>query len=330
MTTNRTTVLGGIWADGAPDIPESTVPETLTTYAKSDILPSEIEAGWPYKKIVDSATLNEVMKRITSLLTTLESNGLLPWCILTPYVAGARCLGSDGMVYTALSDHDGQDPISSPTYWGQRQGLISVQTFTTSGTYTPSAGTKSVIVECQGGGAAGGGAAATGVSEYSIGAGGGSGAYCKGRYTTGFSGATVTIGIGGVAIEGYTGGNGGTTSFGALMSAPGGNGGGTAGPSALPFAITGNVACDIATGGTIVNTKGAPGGYSIPAATACVAGQGASSLLGMGGGINSVGENGFAASGYGSGGGGATQGPSGSALFGGSGKPGVVIIYEYA
>lgn len=118
---------------------------------------------------------------------------------------------------------------------GQAVGrLIGVKVFTASGTYTPTEGTTSVIVEAQGGGGAGGGTPVTAGGQTAISASGGSGSYGIGRYTTGFaSGVPVTVGVGGTSTVAGAGGNGGTSSFGALLSAYGGNGaasGGVVGP----------------------------------------------------------------------------------------------------
>lgn len=55
-------------------------------------------------------------------------------------------------------------------------GLLNIQTFTSSGTYTPTPGTTKVIVEVVGGGASGGSCAATTGSTASGASGGGSGA----------------------------------------------------------------------------------------------------------------------------------------------------------
>ncbi|HHH0935236.1 TPA: hypothetical protein ACPZPX_003847, partial [Yersinia enterocolitica] len=92
--------------------------------------------------------------------------------------------------------------------------------FTSSGTYTPTAGTTSVIVEAQGAGGGGGYARATSTGYMSAGAGGGAGGYGKSRLTSGFSGVVITIGSGG--SQGVSGGD---TSFGSLIVAAGGGGG---------------------------------------------------------------------------------------------------------
>ena len=208
--------------------------------------------------------------------------------------------------------------------------LLNIQTFTATGTYTPTAGTKSVVVEVQGGGAAGGGAPATAAGQSSIGSGGGAGAFGKGRYTTGFSGVTVTVGAGGAGVSGLPGGNGSGSSFGALLTAPGGSQGTTAGPANAPFGITGSSLSGAAYGGTIFNGQGSSGGIATSAVGCIVSGVGGNSNFGAGGPIPNSGSTGIASASYGAGGSGAYQSPSGGALAGGAGMSGLVIVHEYA
>src|SRR5450830_40764 len=214
---------------------------------------------------------------------------------------------------------------------GQAVGrLIGIQTFAASGpyTYTPTAGTTSVIVEQLGGGGAGGGAAAPGSSAVSAGAGGGAGAFSRSRLTSGFSGAALTVGAGGVPVSGATGGTGGASSFGALISCPGGTGGGTV---TNTTGILGGGASAIATGGNLLNAMGGAGGFaSILSLGSYVAGSGGSSYFGGGGRIVNPNIVPSAAVTSGSGGAGAAQNTSGTALLGGAGAPGIIIIYEYA
>jgi microcystin-dependent protein len=114
---NRTTVIGGIWADGAINVPDGEQPIVDMTYGKTGIGTTEIEAGWPYKKIQDASAFNEMMRRITTLLTSLEKYGILPWCPSTVYVAGALVFGSDAVIYKALSANTNKDPITETSYW---------------------------------------------------------------------------------------------------------------------------------------------------------------------------------------------------------------------
>lgn len=105
--------------------------------------------------------------------------------------------------------------------------------FTQNGTYVPPANLVSAIVECIGGGGAGGWTTALPInSEASFAGGGGGGSYARSVLSAAHIGGSqaVTVGGGGVATTGSAGA-GGTTSFGSLVSAPGGQGAGFAASS---------------------------------------------------------------------------------------------------
>lgn len=213
--------------------------------------------------------------------------------------------------------------------------LIGIQVFTASGTYTPTAGTSSVIVEAVGGGGGGGGAAASGAS----GAGGGSGAYARVRATSAFSGVTVTIGAAGAAgtAGANAGGVGGTTSFGSIVSCPGGSGGGGGTTtSTVGFTISGGNGGGTPTisGATpLISSQGASGGYGLTGSNLEILGVGAASVIGQtsnqqfAAGATSL--TGVTGVGPGSGGSGGGTGGTGVAAAGGAGKAGLVIVYEY-
>ena len=120
---NRTTTIGGIWANGAVD-PVS-APVAGTTYAKSELTQALIEAGWPFSVKVDSANFNEIMRRVTTLLGLLEQWGVLPWCEFTVYAIGGRALGSNGTIYKAIQASTNKDPISYPDYWEADGGVLN-------------------------------------------------------------------------------------------------------------------------------------------------------------------------------------------------------------
>lgn len=219
--------------------------------------------------------------------------------------------------------------IDDPTFATGR--LLNVQVFTASGTYTPTAGTTAVIVKVQAGGGAGGGAAATAAGQVASGGGGGAGGYATSRLTTGFSGATVTVGAAGAGASGAVGGNGGSSSFGALLSATGGTGGtlgGIVASGAASFVVGGNGG--VGTGGNIVNSQGQPGLGSLYVASVGLSGSGGASVFG--GGANGLfsASNGVDANSYGAGGSGASNPASSAAKTGGAGKAGIVIVEEYA
>jgi hypothetical protein len=210
---------------------------------------------------------------------------------------------------------------------GQATGRIAgtPRVFTSSGTYTPSAGVNSVIVEVIGAGGGGGGTTATGAGQISVGSGGGAGGYAISRLTSGFSGVSMTIGAGGAS-----GSNGGTTSFGALLSATGG-GAGAVGPAAAAGYVTINGYGGVGSGGNVLNSRGGDGSPGLGvSASSFSSGAGGVSRIGAGGGglptQSSGGSNALTA---GSGGGGGLAGASTAAQTGGTGAAGMIIVWEY-
>lgn len=212
--------------------------------------------------------------------------------------------------------------------------LLNVRRITATGTYTPTAGTRAVLVELVGGGGAGGGVAATAAAQYNCGSGGAAGGYASSFLTSGFSGVTVTIGAAGAGASGANGGAGGATSFGALLSATGGAGGSTGG--AVPVAAFSDIQTTtpatggVGAGGNVDNSNGEPGGVGIYF-TRPMGGQGGASRFGGGaaGRANSA-NAGFAATSPGAGGGGCATSPSSGAYAGGNGAAGLCIVYEYS
>ncbi|VVE68868.1 hypothetical protein PAN31117_03101 [Pandoraea anapnoica] len=206
--------------------------------------------------------------------------------------------------------------------------LIGIRTFTSSGTYTPTPGTTSIVVRVQGGGGGGAGSPATGSGQNSSGSGGGGGGYAEHRFTSGFSGASFVVGAAGSGGTGAAGGAGGTSSF-AGVSALGGLGGVVGAPGgvasyAIPAAGGG------ASGGNIANVAGQPSTpVSVIVTGGINLGAGGCSHLG-GGGLSTIVGAGVAGTGYGGGGGGNVQGPSSGALSGGMGAPGAIIVLEYS
>ena len=209
---------------------------------------------------------------------------------------------------------------------------IKRQVFATNGTYTPTSGMLYCDIQVLGGGGGGGGAGTYGGPYPTSAGGGGAGGYAQGIFSAATIGAsqTVTIGAGGTAGVGGTGAagaNGGTTSVGSLISATGGLGALTSVGSNMSAGGAGGTG----TGGDF-QTSGAPGitgsmvvqgGYEV-----AVGGTGGSSLFGGGGGgnFNAAGSNAHT---YGGGGGGGCTLGSTSAVNGGNGYLGIVIITEY-
>lgn len=220
------------------------------------------------------------------------------------------------------------------------KGLVGVEVFTSSGTYTKDASLRMIRVIVIGGGGGGGGADGQGASNASAGSGGGGGGACIKVIDNASVGATETVTIGAAgtagASTGGNGGSGGTSSFGAHCSASGGGGGtGDSAGTGSINARNGGTAGGVGSSGDL-NLAGGNGGWGlrIGSESTGVGGIGGNSALGYGGGgiagrAGSGTDPGSAGSGYGAGGGGgATGGTSGNAA-GGAGTAGIVIIEEY-
>lgn len=230
-----------------------------------------------------------------------------------------------GVISVANGGTGVQTAAAAPWQAGR---LLNVQVFVASGTYTPTAGTTTVIVECVGGGGAGGGANATPAGQISAGSGGGSGAHTLGRIANTISQA-ITVGAGGIGVSAGNGGNGGTSSFGALITAPGG-GGGIRAVAAAQITAGGGVGANTGIGGNLYAAPGTEGGWLFFTQPTTISGTGAPGPWGGGAGTSGGGNAGKPGLGIGSGGGGAANSQSDATLrTGGNGASGVVIVYEY-
>ncbi|MCU7250791.1 hypothetical protein [Pseudomonas koreensis] len=271
--------------------------------------------------------------------STFAPNGLLPKPLLSQalsalrpaeIVAGSLC----SVVYSAARDSwllvyaSGGNSVSGR--------LLGVRTFTASGVYTPTVGMKNVLVKVVGGGGGSTGIAATNSTQISVAGGGASGGYAEAwlSFETVNTSQVITVGAGGAGGSTNTsGGPGGTSSLGTLVSATGGGGSPYNDPLTLPgFGLyVGGFPSGKPSGGNIVNTAGAAGSPGICLTGSILAGHGANTALGNGGFGSSVALS-LAApgSGYGAGAGGIANSFSQPARPGGAGAPGIVIIYEYA
>lgn len=209
-----------------------------------------------------------------------------------------------------------------------------VDVFTASGTWTKPAGAHKIMVELVGGGGAGGGSTATSTGQYGFGDGGGGGEYARGWLDPGSVTGTVavTVGAGGTGTS-AAGNTGGTSSFGAYMTAIGGGGGSTRPNNASAPQWSQNRG--VRTGGSggtggsnAVRVFGGCGGagFSI-SVTAFTGGDGGASALGGGTPYNAPG--GDAGRIYGGGGTGAGIGASTAARNGGAGAAGLVVVTTY-
>lgn len=217
--------------------------------------------------------------------------------------------------------------------------LVSIKKFTSSGTYTPTAGTRFVKVRLVGAGGAGGGAAASTVSGYlAAGRGGGGGSYGETTLidVTSVLSVAVIVGSAGVGSAGSSGTAGGSSSFGSYITAPGGDGGGmgASGPANNSLVSDfGNSGKECTGTDIFISIPGEGGGGQMSLSTGTAkGGHGGSSILGTGGSAYTANQQGGYGWGFGAGGAGSVtvyaQGTSATA--GGHGSNGIVIIEEYA
>ncbi|MEL9373749.1 phage tail protein [Escherichia coli] len=213
--------------------------------------------------------------------------------------------------YLGLSDASG--------YVGR---WLNTRVFTSSGTYTPTPGTKRIRVTITGGGGGGGGCKASSNNETFFGAGGGGVGTIISIMTPTQNSYPVTIGAGGAGGVSATNGTSGGNSVFASLIAPGGAGGGKVGitntnggnggvPSTGDIRITGGNGGDGQSGNISVSGEGGTSHW------------GGGGRAGAGGGVSGKA--------YGSGGGGAYDaGYSGTSMTGGKGAAGICIIEEFA
>lgn len=212
---------------------------------------------------------------------------------------------------TAYVIGDGTNILQDSNLLGISGRLLSVRIFTSTGSYTPSAGVKNQKVILVGGGGGGGYAGGS-----NIGSGGGGGAVAV-KLMNITSATTITVGGGGTGgTSTVAATNGGASSVSTISA-----GGGLAGAFNSSSAGAGgtatngdvNISGGSGSGGIIIGSSylGGPGGQC--------PGYGASPGYVIGP------SNGVSGSGYGAGGGGGTNSGNGA-----DGRPGIVIIEEYS
>ncbi|MCJ5013150.1 phage tail protein [Klebsiella sp. 104055] len=258
--------------------------------------------------------------------------------------AGTVASGDDARITGAMQKGQNGGDIPDVAKFLQNLGLgdasgyvgrlLNVQVFYNSGIYTATTGTKKVIVEMVGGGAGSAGSRAAGSGQVAIGGAGGAGSYAKGSFTQNFNGVQVTVGAKGAGgtVSGPYASDGGTSSFGSLISAAGGAAGQPAGPSSsFPFSTVAAVVSAGANGANIIGTPGQGASASVVVnASVVIESPGGSSQFGAGGFITAFNAKGVNGSGYGAGGGPSKVNSGGAAVAGGDGSQGLVIVWEYA
>lgn len=205
--------------------------------------------------------------------------------------------------------------------------LLGVTRITSSQQFTPNPLANTTIVEGLGGGGAGGSIQGTSASQAAASCGGWCGSYIKALFAGPLAGPVAcTIGAGGVSAGpgALHGGNGGTTSFGTLLTAPGGDGGSGATAQTPPYIwgnLNGVVHLPSTTGSPLIVVGTAAGGVGL------ALGSSASQTT-PGGGNPSI--YGFPASGYGAGSTGVGCSGIGPGASGSAGNNGLILVWEYA
>jgi hypothetical protein len=249
--------------------------------------------------------------------STLNVNGLGVKTIKKN--GGANNLDSGDIIAAQMVDveYDGTDfqMVSPPA----TSGVIDIQSFTASGTWTKSsyAATSRALVQLWGSGGSGGMDVTPG------GAGGGGGGYQEAWFPLSALGATetVTINSGGAAVTSIGFGNaGGTSTFGSLLTAYGGGGGGGHNGTTPGGGGGGGV---LAVGADGAGSSAGAGGEPNGGAAGSTSAGGASGMGGGGGGHSTGGIGGAGVWGGGGGGAGlATALAGGASIMGGGGGGG--------
>lgn len=275
-----------------------------------------------------AATVNANFTDIATALTgRVTRNG-------TGSMSGNLAMGNNKITGLASGS---ADTDAATLLQARLSGVVGVQVFTSSGTYTPTTGTRKVLVRVQAGGGGSGGCAATNAGGWAVGGAGAGGGYGEEFISSGFSGVTVTVGAGGAggSAGANAGSTGGTSSFGSLISCSGGGGGsgGVSSSSAPAFDQSGIAAGGTATGANF-SVPGEPAGGPPIALTVGLVMRpgGGRAMLGPGGAARTVSTNNAAGdtpAGYGGGGAGPINANSTfSAAAGAAGAPGIVIVTE--
>lgn len=286
-------------------------------------LPIGAGGSWPFAQ-----DFNGILNQMTKWDQWIQAGGPIVYdatfqASIGGYPNGAVVVSATtaGLNWRSVVDNNVTNPDSGGAGWVFAISglLIGFQIFSANGTYTPATGMLNCYPELQGGGGAGGGTGVTGPSSAAAGGGGGAGAYAKGKFSKTDIGSSkiVTIGAAGLGQVSFAGQNGGATSLGSLIIAPGGTGGGVgAAISATPAAGgSGGAPSAAPTGGNIESIPGFNGGFGL--------------VLNSGSSVNGLGAPSRMGS-YGCGGTGANAGNSQAAQAGFNGQIGKMIIWEYS
>lgn len=324
LRANKTFIFDSTGAASAGSVTSTTVSAAMIPVVNSATTAAALSALGGISSAAGSvANLNLA----TMAANTIKANATAGTASPTDVALAANQLlgrGSSGNI-AAITMGSGMSMVGTALTATAGGTTVNIQSFTSSGTYTPTSGMDYCIVEVWGGGGGSGGTASSGSSAA---AGGGGGGYARSVLSAATIGASqvVTIGAGGAAGASTpsAGGGGGTSSLGSLVVASGG-GGSVVGVSTAAI-VAGGAAGAGTTGTFLVN--GEVGDFCFPDATSVsksIGGKGGSSFGSPGGnaarGASGVGTAGAKGSGAGGSMGGNTAGAAGGA--------GYILITEF-
>jgi hypothetical protein len=256
--------------------------------------------------------------------------------------------GTDGILCRSGSSNLSFGSIATILSMLRCFATLNIQTFTTGGTYTPSAEMKYCLIFATAAGGGGGGAvgaSATAPGDACVGGGGGGGGTCIDFFSALQIGVNQTFSIGisgsaGSGTGGTSGGAGGDTIFGALLIASGGAGGTGSGVFTLDTkASAGGLGGTPTTGLVLLPGGDGTPGFATTSSTsgAGAGGTGGSTMWGSGARGAAVSTTvltqangaGSSARAPGSGGGGGVALNTASGVAGGSGASGFILIIEF-
>lgn len=326
--------------------PDATDPGGAISYSQGWPVAYQLLDTDPSYRPVGRQEMNGVLYDVTGAISELQNHGLPSWVavggLVPPYVVGALVRHVDKNWRSTIANNSGT-PGAGGSGWveldTQTGKFLGLRVINVTGTYTPTPGMSTCVVEIVGGGGGSAHVQATGAAQFATTGGGGAGMYAKLLLTAAQIGASVSCVIGAGGAGASAGGtptvsaSGGATLFGGLATVGGG------GRSLAGVISSGTYLTPPGIGGTSFSGTGTPiytkagengtwGTYSTGSGQ--LGGNGGSSPLGTGGPGSGIGIPAVQGLGYGSGGGASSLGPSSASIGGAPGAQGVILVWEYA
>ncbi len=120
MATTRDFKSPGVFAlNASTTIPP--VPIQGVSYRDITTTIAEANDGWPYAEVVNSAEYNQILHQYSSMLNSMDKQGILGWSNQVDYAVPAIVFGSNNTIYLATAASGPatavQDPISTTGFW---------------------------------------------------------------------------------------------------------------------------------------------------------------------------------------------------------------------